>query len=62
MFGVPAAMLRALPVSTYEKQSRVGKRHYEHQPGKAEDDVHESQDRLPRPLEADSAGLAESVH
>jgi hypothetical protein len=57
-----AAMFPALPVSTYEKQSRTGKRLYEHEPGKAEDDVQKSQDRPPGPLETDGAALADSVH
>jgi hypothetical protein len=56
-----AALLPALPKSTYEKQSPTGKRLYEHEPGKAEDDVQESEDRLPGPLETDG-GLADSVH
>ena len=52
----------ALPVSTYDEQSRIGERHYEREESEAEDDVQESQNRLPGSFEADRMGLGQFVH
>ena len=52
----------ALPVSTYEEQSRIGGRHDEREEAEAEDDVQESQNRPPGSFEADRMGLAQFVH
>ena len=58
----PRRTARALPVSTYEEQSRIGERHDEREEAEAEDDVQESQNRPPGSFEADRMGLAQFVH
>jgi hypothetical protein len=52
----------ALSVMTDDEQRGKRERHYEPEPGEAEDDVQDSQDRLPGSLETDRRGVADFVH